>query len=202
MKNVVMALLVIISAGTALGEISVYNFEITTNTISFDLAGEIESGVTIGSTFAQNFYIGSPGDDDWVLSFQTAGTVENHGGGSRNLSTGTHSAIPWAGHGDFILLQSSNAGSWFVGDSVDASVTITGSNSFVPGNLPLETLIVAAGYNSDSTLPDPDTTVGAIVIPEPGSAGLFGIAGLVVLLRRSVARRLPTSSSPTTGKSS
>lgn len=191
MKRVLPTILVSLSIGVmsssqAAAGILVSNWDITGDTLSFDLSGTIDAGASVGTNNSFVLYIGVPNDTDWVTSVGAIQTIINHGGGARDLRTDFGGYFEIAG-GDYARVETSDGLAWAIGDSVNASVQFSGG-SLIAANVNSADLIVTAGFNSLTTFPDPTAQVGsaATTVPEPGSLMLFGLGtlGLGVLARR------------------
>lgn len=167
-------------AGVANAAIVISNWNVVDNTtVSFDISGTIDSGVSIGSSDPDAFYIGAPGNADWITMDSSAGSspsknIQNHGGGSTNISTDHGSYLTYA-PGDYIVLRKEGLVAWEVGDSVDASISISGG-TLDGSQIDPADIIVTAGYFSGSPWPDASAQVGEYsAVPEPSSAVLCAL---------------------------
>lgn len=173
---------------TTQAAVNVTNVSFSGTTLSFDISGAIDpSDTPVGVNESNVLYVGAPSDTDWITEdvFGDDGVsliFNNNGGGSLDITE----LLYFNGvGGDFIRLGTSAPAFLSGGDSVDASISITGS-SLIAVNLDEADLIVTAGFNSLDTFPDPSVQVGAYV-PEPAAyAMLLGLIGLgyVTVCRR------------------
>jgi hypothetical protein len=147
------------------------NWNITGNTVSFDITGSIPD-VPLGDTDLNVLYVGEPGNTSWITADSTSRTIINNGGGNTTVrtNTGVYDDNP---AGDYINFNQTNVfDDWAVGDSIDASFSYSGG-TLIGANINPANIIISAGYNAPLTIyPDPSTQVGAI-IPEPGATGLL-----------------------------
>lgn len=198
MKSITALLLAAIAAAAftltpARAAILVSDWDITGDTLSFHLTGTIDPGANIGATDNSVFYIGAPGNADWVLLNSTiAGTV-NQGSGHRLIDTTSGGYITFT-LGDYATLSTADFQPWQVGDSVDALVTISGG-TLDAGAIDPAQIIVAAGFDELDVFPDSANTVGGYAIPEPATyAGLLGLGALgLVVWKRRLAHTLTRS---------
>ncbi len=173
--------------------ISTGNFSIAGNTMSFDLTGSIDAGANVGPSSQGNLYIGVPNVSGWVLSSgDVLGgeiNIVNNGGGDLKTTSGGYSPTGSQNLGDFIYL-SKNSGLWAPGDSVNASITITGTGSQLNlGNLNEYQMIVSAGKSSglgSANGPNVTYQVGQ-AIPEPSTYALvLALLSLGLLFTRKL----------------
>lgn len=162
--------------------LSITSWDITGSTLTFDISGQIDAGAPIGSLNAGALYIGVPGDNDWISSNSTSRTVTNHAGATRAIGNfPTYTNNPTS---DYVSLSSSNFLAWQEGDTVNATITLTGGG-INAANINTANIIVTAGTNSFTSLPDPTATVGGFApAPEPSSSALLGIGALGLILSR------------------
>lgn len=170
----------------ASGNVSIFNFTITENEVSFLLQGEIDNGVTLGPASQFQLYIGVPGDDDWITANTFTETIVNNGSPSALLNTTGPGLSNDSTRGDNLQVQLVGAptSGFMIGDTIDASVTFLGS--YIPANLAIEDLIVSVGTDGtiNSTLPDVNYQIGSAV-PEVSSYGLItGLSAWLFALRR------------------
>lgn len=156
------------------GDVIITNIELTSTTLSFDIAGTIDR---VGPAAQDALFIGDPLNSAWISHTHTEGVWENHGGTYQPEEAYTNQNAA----GGYVYAN--KGGTIEVGDSVDASFTFTGGN-FDPSATDFSNWIVSAGFNGvDFILPDPAYSTG-YVVPEPSSLLVFGLLGLYATRRR------------------
>ena len=176
-------ILFLMTLPTAHAGFMVSNWSIVGDTVSFDISGDIEAGAMIGAFSSEVLYIGIEGDNDWISANGNVTSVTNNGGGSRDIHTDL-SFYNDSGGGDYVQLHSSDLAAWTIGDTVDASVSISGG-TLIGSNINANDLIVTAGFDVGSPFPDATNQVGAFAaapttagVPEPSSLALLGVGAL------------------------
>lgn len=155
------------------------NWDITGNTASFTLFGTIDAGVMIGPNSDDNLDVGVPGATDWVTGSGISRTIVNIGG-SRSLAPGVGGYFS-STDSDYIFVSSSDSNPWKIGDSLHATVEISGG-TLDGSQFTINSGIVTAGRMT-ADLVDPTYQVGTVsAVPEPSS-----YAFLLALLTLGVA---------------
>lgn len=181
-------------------QLVITNWNISGNTVSFDISGQFESSVTFGGNGDNSLYIGDPGNTAWVTASGSTGTLTNSGSGSADFETSgfgyqANSGSP--GDGDYIYIAKSGYNSWSKSDSVGGTVTISGG-TLNGSAIDPENLIVTVGFyyssgESYNDFPNIEHQVGygvASAVPEPSSYAAI-VGGLALGLVGSRRRRKP-----------
>lgn len=162
-----LALALVFSIDSVQGSIQLSNIQLTSSSLTFDLIGTVDN---VGSIDPDSFYIGEPDNNTWVNGF-TSGTWTYHSGDY------VPTAVEMNEGGSFGDYAYSNASSAIqIGDSVDLSFSLTGTNIAFPANTNTANWIISAGYNSTRYLPDVTAKTGGVV-PEPTSVFIWGLIG-------------------------
>ena len=176
-------------ASSLSAQIVVSNWNISGDTVTFDIAGQIQNSATLAANGSQVLYIGDPGNTSWISTGSTTGSVTNTGGGSINLSTSSFGYAASNGSpadGDHLYLIKDGFQSWSKLDSIAATVSLSGG-TLVPAAISPENLIVSAGFyypsgGSYNAFPNVESQVGygvASAVPEPSTYAVFlGVSAL------------------------
>lgn len=167
--------------GRASAQVLITNWSIDGNTLEFDITGTIQVGADIGGSSSHVIFIGAPGNNAWVTSNSTSGTVTVNSGITLEPSQASYQTF---NNGDYIRL-SKDLANLAVGDHVDAHVSITGG-SLNPAGITLADIIVTAGFDGNNPFPDATNQIGQYsAVPEPASwATLLGVGIFAATLAR------------------
>jgi len=168
-------------------DLIVSDWNATATTLTFDITGTIDAGVTFGPVQAYALFIGPSNLGNQAGATSTSGIATSLGGSPTALASVTLYADSGS---DKLQIRKSGFASWAVGDILNYSVSFSSASLVDLSAWDPTGAIISAGRSVYADAPEAAYQVGTFAaVPEPGTLALFGIGllGLAASRRRKKA---------------
>ncbi len=172
--RILILLVLIVMGNNAMASLIVSNWSATPTTLSFDITGTIDPGVTIGPLQKYALFIGPANLGNQAGASTVQGTWTSLGG----VVTALHGAWLFSDSGsDKLQIRKSSFADWLVGDTLNYSFSFSSPNLVDLSGFDINGAIVSAGRSSYAAAPEAAYQVGtfAAPAPEPTTLALMGL---------------------------